>query len=515
MIINDVLGVGAVVVLHVFRFQLSGRICSGDYGDDTTDFPYAGRYLTQQGQFLIGLVVVVWAGGALLCGISACVALFSFKSALNGLIGKILNAWRSVSLLHRMQKGNQNDLLNYQFLFQTFQSLAIFVAVASYLWHTETNEICNAPLNNFVPSPIISVDKRFRDILKIWWTYALVDFWRSIIAIIAVNSKSRCFGWVYQILVLNDLLGFAAIIIVHVYRFQYAGQWCSGDFLDNGNVYRPGYLIERGKILVGLIIFSWVGLLTYGCLLSCLITAASRRDGHHVESMDNKVGDEDKEKQALVKFFVSHKPYELEIQTIIAACSAASCGHLKILQRLCQIGISMDAGDYDKRTPLHIAASAGHLDVVKYLLSIGVKVSPRDRWGATPLNDAKTKDIENFLLSHGAERGIQSSYTPIRLQNLTDEEYRLYYAAFNNDAKNMAIMNIQGWKVNAYDYDGRTALGIAASEGHLEAVQYLINNGANIKHRDSRGNNALDDAIREKRSVTVDYLKSYMLEHKD
>ena len=77
----------------------------------------------------------------------------------------------------------------------------------------------------------------------------------------------------------------------------------------------------------------------------------------------------------------------------------------------------------------------------------------------------------------------------------------------------MQIMNIQGWKVNAYDYDGRTALGIAASEGHLEAVQYLVANGANLKQRDSRGNNALDDAIREKRVLTVDFLRSYMIEH--
>lgn len=74
----------------------------------------------------------------------------------------------------------------------------------------------------------------------------------------------------------------------------------------------------------------------------------------------------------------------------------------------------------------------------------------------------------------------------------------------------MEIFNIQGWKVNAYDYDGRTALGIAASEGNIEAVQYLVTNGANIRHRDARGNNPLDDAIREKRQQTIEFLKSYM-----
>ena len=57
----------------------------------------------------------------------------------------------------------------------------------------------------------------------------------------------------------------------------------------------------------------------------------------------------------------------------------------------------MDSGDYDQRTPLHLASTFGHLEVVKYLISNGVKVNPLDRWGATPLNDAKTDEIKEFL----------------------------------------------------------------------------------------------------------------------
>ena len=46
---------------------------------------------------------------------------------------------------------------------------------------------------------------------------------------------------------------------------------------EAARVSRPGFLIERGKILLGLVIYIWVGLLSYGCVMSCLITAASRR----------------------------------------------------------------------------------------------------------------------------------------------------------------------------------------------------------------------------------------------
>ena len=47
-----------------------------------------------------------------------------------------------------------------------------------------------------------------------------------------------------------------------------------------------------------------------------------------------------------------------------------------------------DAGDYDKRTALHLAAASGAEKAVECLLSHGVDVNPKDRWGGIPLMDA-------------------------------------------------------------------------------------------------------------------------------
>lgn len=63
--------------------------------------------------------------------------------------------------------------------------------------------------------------------------------------------------------------------------------------------------------------------------------------------------------------------------------------------------------------------------------------------------------------------------------------------------------------MNLYDYDGRTPLNIAASEGHLESVMYLVRHGADVNHRDCRGNTALDDARREKHSLCVEFLENF------
>ena len=139
------------------------------------------------------------------------------------------------------------------------------------------------------------------------------------------------------------------------------------------------------------------------------------------------------------------QPYEKEIRTVIAACQAASSGHVRILELLIKKGININEGDYDKRTPLHLASAANQLEAVKLLLDHGAHINPFDRWGSTPLNDADNKEIEALLLSKGAKSGKKQAYQPIKLQTLRDDDNRLFYAALKNDTKNMAILKNTGW----------------------------------------------------------------------
>jgi len=417
---------------------------------------------------LEGLVCFVWVAGILLFSVSMCVMICHHKSIVSAIGSKISRAYKSIAFVERLERGNQDDLLNVQFLYSAASSLAILVAVATYLWSKDVEATCLAPEFVTGPAGLVSVHNRFNTVLKMWFTFAVVDFFRSLLALFAISLRSKPLAWLYQVFIVNDLYCIACVIILHVFRFEYSGKWCSGDFLTEGATdARKDYLIERGKILLGLVMYVWVGLLTYGCILSCLITATSRRErlgGKKVEKVDDSV-----EKQA----FVSHgpAPYEREIRTVIAACQAASCGHVRILDLLAKRGIvSLDEGDYDNRTPLHVAVAAGQIEAVKYLLNQGANINPQDRWNSTPLNDANNKEIAALLQSKGAKLGKKHAYTPIKIQNLNDDDNRLFYAAFRNDVKNMTILKNQGWRVNAFDYDGRTALGIAASQGNLEAV---------------------------------------------
>ncbi len=62
--------------------------------------------------------------------------------------------------------------------------------------------------------------------------------------------------------------------------------------------------------------------------------------------------------------------------------------------------------------------------------------------------------------------------------------------------------------VNFRDYDRRTALHVAASEGKLEMVRYLIAAGAKVNRSDRWGGSPLDDALRHRHPEVAKYIRS-------
>ena len=97
---------------------------------------------------------------------------------------------------------------------------------------------------------------------------------------------------------------------------------------------------------------------------------------------------------------------QLEISQGERMCKAAAIGDLRSLRTLVvDMGASVNAGNCDGRTALHLAAAEGHHEVVKFLLKCRADVNAQDRWGGTPLQDATRGGhtrVEKLLQRAGA-----------------------------------------------------------------------------------------------------------------
>lgn len=59
---------------------------------------------------------------------------------------------------------------------------------------------------------------------------------------------------------------------------------------------------------------------------------------------------------------------------------------------------------------LHIAAQLGDLRTIEVLLKAGIDVNQIGDMGSTALHYAKTEDVANLLLAHGASKNIRNEF---------------------------------------------------------------------------------------------------------
>jgi ankyrin repeat protein len=221
----------------------------------------------------------------------------------------------------------------------------------------------------------------------------------------------------------------------------------------------------------------------------------------------------------------------LDPQVFATGCillQAAARGDIPAIQELLTSKQThVNFRDYDRRTALHVAASEGHLQTVQYLIETwGAKIHRSDRWGGSPLDDAhrhRHLEVVKYLRQRGAATGSGNRVTNLiqaAAEGDLDEVQMLLHFAQKGKLSNSSSSSSKKNKtkvlpldVNQGDYDKRTALHLAAGEGHLEVVRALCKAGANVNIEDRWNRRPLDDAEAGQHADCVVLLKSYGAQH--
>ncbi|PON43402.1 Voltage dependent potassium channel [Parasponia andersonii] len=173
-----------------------------------------------------------------------------------------------------------------------------------------------------------------------------------------------------------------------------------------------------------------------------------------------------------------------EAELALKVNSAAYHGDLYQLKGLIRAGADPNKTDYDGRSPLHLAASRGYEDITLFLIQEGVDVNAKDNFGNTPLLEALKNGhdrVSSLLLKEGAALKIDNAGS------------FMCTAISRGDSDFLKRILSNGIDPNSKDYDHRTPLHVAASEGLYLMAKLLLEAGASLFSKDRWGNTPLDE----------------------
>lgn len=214
-------------------------------------------------------------------------------------------------------------------------------------------------------------------------------------------------------------------------------------------------------------------------------------------------------------------PVESRIFQLTQVHLAAKEGLTRVIDEYVRQNIDLDAPDSEGNTPLSYAARGGHLEVCRSLLESN-RTHPNHEFcdGMTAILLAaygRNEEVVKILLEHGANAD------PI--EDTKEVESPLCVAASNGDIEIMRLLLDNGAEVNRQSWDGNERIRIplpdAYRSGHLDAIIFLLARGGNpnllLEYHQKFLGEALEnddqDMVNVLRGMKVEIQKIYDFHH--
>ncbi|KAH6579413.1 hypothetical protein BSLG_010535 [Batrachochytrium salamandrivorans] len=157
--------------------------------------------------------------------------------------------------------------------------------------------------------------------------------------------------------------------------------------------------------------------------------------------------------------------------------------------------------------PGNLSISQGHVGIVSSVLSM-LGVNPPASRSLTERRDSESRaSVASQHLEDSA--GEASDFEDIsgNLERVLVPLLLCQVVRANDTPSLSTSLEEYGYMVDVPDYDGRTPLHVAASEGQRDCVEILLRHGANVHVRDNFGQSSLFDAVSAGHSEVVSLLR--------
>lgn len=184
-----------------------------------------------------------------------------------------------------------------------------------------------------------------------------------------------------------------------------------------------------------------------------------------------------------------------------ALFKAAESGNLVLLRSLLEEGLDPEHTDTFGENALMVALRCGNGSIAEFLLKIARDpVNTMDKEGATLLHKAAWGNLPEMAKLLFEEYGVDLE---------AKDHYghtAMHVAAYQGNIRFLKYLLAKSANINAVDNEGKTPIFCGAYDINLKTVKLLCENGANLLWKENSGLTVLEYAVHKKLFKTAKFL---------